>query len=715
MSFLHPWALLIGVVALGLPILVHRLTRPRPRRLPLSTLRFAREAVHQRRSIHRLRDLLILSLRVLAVGVLAWLFARPLLGERRIAKHQDAGHVARVVMLDVSQSMAATTRGVQAFERARSTAADHLVARPGLQANIIFAGSEPRKAFEGFSSNFIDLRNELSAARPLPERCDVSKALLAAAELLGQTPGGKDHRRELVIVTDLQRANWSKVDFSVLPENTDIQIESVAADQPASNLAVLQVTGNGRAELGRPTRIEVEVGNYSDTPRKVAVDLTLGTDVYRLESMCPAKASTVLAQEVQLQESGWQHGVARLINAEDALSADNVRPFVLEIKPRPVYGLVTREESDRIPSASYYLERALAVHASTGERPEPGVARSRSRGQDASVIRIPPGQVNREMLAGVDLLVVSRPGRLTPAAINLLTAMLRRGKPLVYVACEAMDAENLQSLTRAAGADLRMPVEFTASTNRKACRGLALAEFRRELPPFSIFGPQATDAIEPLRWTRAMDSRALDGGLKDDVLASFADTHACLVWTTCGQGALVVLNADLAESNLPQSAVFVPMMGEMAGHLLNKRKVVRSIHCGEPLTIFLPAEATSASTLTIRGPQTNASSEDLGELVDDPAGVVWRWAGAGAPGVYEVVRDHKPLLAVATGIPSEESDLRPAAVSEVTAHAASGRRIHYRSAIDRRDLNQDDLWTWLGVACVIVMCLELLALRLFKT
>ena len=67
MSFLHPWALAVGAAAIGLPLLIHWLTRPRPVTLPLSTLRFVREAVQQRRARYRLRDVIILLLRALAV------------------------------------------------------------------------------------------------------------------------------------------------------------------------------------------------------------------------------------------------------------------------------------------------------------------------------------------------------------------------------------------------------------------------------------------------------------------------------------------------------------------------------------------------------------------------------------------------------------------------------------------------------------------------
>jgi hypothetical protein len=711
MVFLHPWLLALGVAGLGLPILVHWLTRPRPRRLPLSTLRFVREAVHQRRAIHRLRDYIILGLRVLAVAMLAWAFSRPLIGGGQIWDTTDAGDAARVVIVDASHSMSAVWRGVEAFERARSLAAEHLAGRAGLRADVIFAAAQPRRVFDGLSANFADLRNELSQARPRPERCDTAKALLAAADILGKAPADKDHRRELVIITDLQQSNWGAADFSVLPSDTVIQIESVAAEQTPSNVAIVRVGCAGRAELGRQTRVEVEVANYSPTPRDVPVELTVGTSVQRLDGVCPAGKTVVLSKDVTLREGGWIAGEARLVGVEDAIAADNRRAFVVDVRPQATYALLTREDAARRPSSSYYLERALAPRAAGAIPAHDRDAVSISK-EATTVVRVAPTQVNRESLSPADVMVIDRPGQLAADAVSLLVAVMRRGKPVVYVASEAVDASNLKLISQAAGPDLHLPVEFVPPVARASRRNLSLAEYRRDLTPFNVFGDRVTAAIEPLRFTRGLDSRDVAGGLRDDVLARYNDKTAGLVWSTCGTGALVVLNADLAESNLAQSTAFVPLMGELTAALLNGRTSARVINCGEPMTAYLPADAGAAASLRIQGSLQDGA--DTGELAEEPAGVVWRWPSAGPPGVYEVMRDARPVMAVATGVPAEESDLKPLSADAVREHAAGGRTIHYRAATSREQ-QQDDVWTWIGVACVAFMLAELVALRAFRT
>src|SRR5262249_45573897 len=172
---------------------------PRPPGLQLSTIRFVREAVRQRRARHRLRNFVILALRTLAILLLAAAVARPLSTKRPLVNPDDPGASARVVILDVSQSMAAGSRGVQLFERARPAAAGFLGDNPDVRAGLIFAGAVARPAFDRLSANTAALREDLSRAAVRPERLNAQAAVNRAAELLA-VPVEAGRRRELVIV-----------------------------------------------------------------------------------------------------------------------------------------------------------------------------------------------------------------------------------------------------------------------------------------------------------------------------------------------------------------------------------------------------------------------------------------------------------------------------------------------------------------------------------
>ena len=166
MTFLHPWAIVIGVAAAAGPVLIHWLTRPRPVRMPLSTLRFVREAVRQRRSWHRLRDLAAAcaaDARRAAVGLGRRSAA---VGAAALSSPTSAGATPCAwCVLDVSQSMAARTGAVEQIERARTVAARYLRYRPGLAANLILAGARPQS---GVRRSVDQLRRLARRVGPLP-------------------------------------------------------------------------------------------------------------------------------------------------------------------------------------------------------------------------------------------------------------------------------------------------------------------------------------------------------------------------------------------------------------------------------------------------------------------------------------------------------------------------------------------------------------------
>ena len=181
MNLLHPWAIAAGAAALGLPVLIHFLTRPRPLRFPLSTIRFVREAIAQKRARHRLRDWIILILRTAAVILVALAFARPLMGVKAAMGSEKPGKIARVVIVDQSLSTGARSSGVSAFERARAIAATHLTYQPDLRGDLILAAAQPHATFDRLTVNFDALRDDLARAGALTERLNVQTAINAAA------------------------------------------------------------------------------------------------------------------------------------------------------------------------------------------------------------------------------------------------------------------------------------------------------------------------------------------------------------------------------------------------------------------------------------------------------------------------------------------------------------------------------------------------------
>ena len=102
MSFLNP-VFLFGLLAASIPLIIHLFTRRRPRDVPFPSLEFLSEV--NRSEIRRLRikQWLLLLLRVLAIAAIAFAMARPAL--KGVLGLQSDAATSVVVLIDQSGSM----------------------------------------------------------------------------------------------------------------------------------------------------------------------------------------------------------------------------------------------------------------------------------------------------------------------------------------------------------------------------------------------------------------------------------------------------------------------------------------------------------------------------------------------------------------------------------------------------------------------------------
>ncbi len=333
------------------------------------------------------------------------------------------------------------------------------------------------------------------------------------------------------------------------------------------------------------------------------------------------------------------------------------------------------------------------------------------------MVRVDPAALDRAAVTSSDLILLDHPGRLAPETVELLADLLRRGRPVVYVAAELIDATNLKRLCEAAGGGLQLPVEFLPPPAGQPRRDLMFTSMRRDSPPFRVFGDSLTPLVGRLRFAGGISSRRLETGLESDVLATYNDGTAGIVLSSSDAGALAVINADLAASDLPKTSAFVPLLAELIGQMLERDQRAGSAACGEPLVVQLPAEAGAAAGLRLRGPEgeaADAKGDRYGQLADEAVGTQWRWTSPGPPGVYRVERDGRTVFAAALTIPPEESDLDLLRPKDLTGRLAAGRVAAYRGAADEGQ-SRDDFWKWFAVACVVCIIGEISTLLGFRT
>lgn len=722
MTFLNGWALAMGAMALGGPLIVHFLTKPKPKTYSLSTIGFLQEVIQQRRARSRLRDFLILAMRMASVVLLASALARPVWDSPVAVAVQPEGSVTRIVLLDVSQSMSVGAGGASAMARGQATALRYLEPSSGMKANVILVGARPKSIFKQCSPNIYALQEAVRQASSLPQRANVRDAVEEAGRQLADLA---DETTELVVVSDFQRANWGNLHLDLIPAATRIQFESVAVDA-TENVAIVDVRTARKPMIGRETLVEVEIQNATSRDVDLRCDVRIGPWQQTLIGRVAAFSNTVLTAPTTFTEPGWVSGWARLLSNVDAQPADDQRPVAMEIATPPRVLFVSRQPSQQKPSAGFYLEQALRVLFDASDLEEANATSKADSDVDgdaavksserSKVHRLQPQRASAASWPESDLYLLDHPGTLDEKAIELLGARVRRGAGLLYFTGELVDAVNLARLAEGLGASFEPPIELLAPANGTERRDLFLRKINGQIAPFDGLGDAGPALLRAVRFGGGSATRQTQEGLRDQMIAELSDSSALGYLAPCDAGQIAILNVDLEQSNWCVHPSFVPILSQLTESLAERRQAVSQVACGEPMIRWLPPQLPEGARLEIR-PSDEATPEaaEYGswEWSSSQAGLVWAWPDPVGPGIYEVVHDRQRASMVATAAPAAEVDLATLDRKVITGKLAGTRAIGYRTT-DSNDTHSDDVWSWLIVACLTGLISELFALGWFR-
>ena len=392
MSFLFP-AFLAGALAIAIPILLHFMRRQSAPPLAFSDLRFLRRAQSAAVRRRRLRDWLLLALRVVALLLLAAAFARPFFDATGLA-----GRPVTVVALDRSFSM--SFPGM--FERARAAARAAVAAAPaGDLVGVVTFDDRARVVAEPAPGRDAAVA-AIGRAEPGYGATRYAAALDAAAGVIGAREG------RIVVVTDLQQSGWDPGGGQV-PEGAAVTVQVV--EPPGANLAVtaLEVTPAGAA---------AEVVNTGGESRPGRVELRAGGAVIEAEDLLLAPGPTDIVFDAALPPAGLLEVV---VEDPGGVAADDRRYHLL--------GAADRMEVALVGAAAdvFYLERALraaAEHERFGVRHlDPAAASAAALDGVAVVWLLGSAGIDRPAREQLAALVAAGTGLLVAAGPRLDTAL----------------------------------------------------------------------------------------------------------------------------------------------------------------------------------------------------------------------------------------------------------------------------------------------------
>ena len=119
MQFIHP-GFLFGLIAIGIPILIHLFNFRRFKKIVFTNVKFLREVKHESQKQRNLKHLLVLAARILTIAALAFAFAQPFIPEG--PKKTNTGQKSISIYIDNSFSMNAISEKGPLLETAKAKA-----------------------------------------------------------------------------------------------------------------------------------------------------------------------------------------------------------------------------------------------------------------------------------------------------------------------------------------------------------------------------------------------------------------------------------------------------------------------------------------------------------------------------------------------------------------------------------------------------------------
>ena len=513
MGFLTP-AFLLGALAVAVPIVLHFLRRERLPRLPFSDVRLLRGARVEQTRRQRLRELVLLALRVAALLLLALAFARPFVVDR-----SAAGEGATVVLVDTSFSVSAPGQAAEA--RALAHAAIEAVPAGRLVGVVAFDDAArivaPLAIARGGAHAAVD------GLSPRPRATRYRDGLAAASALIGDRPG------RVVVVTDLQAGGWEAGTGRLAP-HVEVETRRVAA--PAGNLAVV---GVDREPSGTAVRLSRWGDAGESTRLTIEVDgATVDESFHRVEP-----GDSTIRRPLILPPAGV---VAAAVSDPPGYPADDRRYRRLEAASSAAVLLVT----DGGGRPELYLERALA--------PGDGVGGFTVATASAADLGARP-----DLLAASSVAVLTGVRGLDRAGRERLEAFVRGGGGLLAVDGPAAAAAARAGLLEAG-------VGPGAAAARAHAEPLALVPADRRHPLVRALGGLAG------RLGRSRFARTAELAPAGGVVFSFTDGGPALVEHSVGAGRVLVFASDLRNdgNDLPRQPEFVPFVHELVGYLTTR-------------------------------------------------------------------------------------------------------------------------------------------------
>ncbi len=545
LSFIHTGFLLAGLTAL-IPIIIHLLFRQRTRTVPIGSIRFLLPVVREHRRRRRVKQWILLALRMLALLALTLLFCRPYLDRSHLLGLEKEV----VILVDRSASMQALdSKGESSFSRALEQTQKEV---SQLDENTIVHVA----TFD--STGVQELPYEqLPTVETTEAATDFGLAFSWAVDILAAS---KRITKKIVLVTDMQQSGLTRTPLNRIPDGLGLVVHDVGDPLPR-NVAI-ESADPIRTEI-RPdsqVSIRVTIRNHSPIPvrnLRASCEVThLQTDKHFTQENqidVSGLGRTTIEFSLPLETDGLYQGKVS-IATDDALKIDNTRWIAFEARHPDRVLLVDGQEGRSVFSnETYYLETALRLQLTDPAGP--------TRSFETERIAWEAGK-GFPRLDGYRVIVLANVRRLSSDDGERMASYLRQGGSLLVFAGDQVSSNSLHEL-KIAGL---LPGNVAESPIDGRMR---VTQWNAKHPALECFNDPQQGDLRRIEFRTVLPIHSLTPDSKT-LLNSGNTIIAAERQIEKGRCVYFGISADRDWTPLPQSPMYVPLMRQLLAYLTDQ-------------------------------------------------------------------------------------------------------------------------------------------------
>jgi len=555
MTFLNPF-LLIGALGIALPILAHLLNKHEFKKTKWAAMQFLDRNVRVRSRQIRIRDLILLCLRCLALLLLIFALARPAWKAGTAGWFPGEPRAGVVIALDASFSMEHGGESSTRFQRALDQV--EVIAgkiQPGDPVSLILLGGEDEVLIRNMAFDPERFKTILSKAKVTPGGLDLDRVPKRLKELADDMEAAQ---KEVYFITDVQAQDWrqSSARFQGALANlrNSAKVFLIPVPGAAANLAVTDLgLVSGVLRKGTTARYQATVQNFGTDP------------VANVEVQCRVEGVQIDTKRIPLIAAGGSETIslfvpfynagATRITAEisgDLLPTDNVRRIVAVVRDSISVLCVDGSDGD----AGRLIMSGLLARVG-GAQDEGYVVRS-----------IPWLSLPTEKLDDVDVIIFADVPEITKEQLAQLSLHIREGNGLIWFAGQNVKATAWNEPS-GNGATPLLPAKLGIAVDSRTGLG-AGRPLDPDMPNHTICQPLRSlpeDLFSETRFLKRMDVEPTSSSFP---ILSLAGSNApILLEHSLGRGHVFMFttSAETSWNNMALTPVFPMLLQQMVTYL----------------------------------------------------------------------------------------------------------------------------------------------------